>query len=494
MEKGRRRLVACALVSLAAAGVGGACAADVDAREALVANTLARADQALIRARPTLMAGKYARMASGPYAYYRGSMAVWARDWSDASTGLSASGWALDLPLVGGVGDPHPENFGTLQDAEGTVALEVTDLDGADAVPVLWDLRRLCVGLVLFARLGNVESDAARAAASAEAASVVAEAAGAWWDAMQAPERVRVTQGGNSALLVDLFRRARRDQASRAELPELTQVVDGQRRMRRGVLDPAEPWVEHRDVPGWARAAVEDALAEHRRTLVAPPDGFPGRVKDVVRFLGRGVSSFARLRLLVLTDGPTDALEDDLLLEVKELTDTAFSHGPLPREVAGALDQRILWARGAVWSAPAADDHWGTSRLLGLPVQVRSERESHKGVNLSRVEGREGTVASLRSLGAVLGKLLALAHQGRAAASLPAANQAVAQRLVGAREAFVVEQVAVATVQADRVVADHGHLVRALERLGPTLGVDGEPTMVPTHSAEALLNPEGARP
>ncbi len=151
----RRRFLALAALTTAL----GCAEASENAREAVITNALVGADLAVIRARPGLVAGRYARMATAPYEFYRGSLAVFLRDWRDGAMPLSRSRFALDWPQPLGVGDPHPENFGTLLGADGALRLEVNDLDGADRVPYLWDLRRLTVGLCLAARLAN-EGDA----------------------------------------------------------------------------------------------------------------------------------------------------------------------------------------------------------------------------------------------------------------------------------------------------------------------------------------------
>lgn len=62
--------------------LAGACAEPAGGdRQAFVVTTLTRADEALLRTRPALVAGKYARMARDPYAFFRGSMALFSADW-----------------------------------------------------------------------------------------------------------------------------------------------------------------------------------------------------------------------------------------------------------------------------------------------------------------------------------------------------------------------------------------------------------------------------
>src|SRR5687768_11644080 len=114
-----------------------------DARSAELVNVIVGADEALIRARPELCAGKYRRMAADPYAFFRGSLALWLHDLRLDTEGAARSAYALDGPLPLALGDPHPENFGVLEAGDGTLALEPNDFDAADRAPYLNDVRRL---------------------------------------------------------------------------------------------------------------------------------------------------------------------------------------------------------------------------------------------------------------------------------------------------------------------------------------------------------------
>ena len=66
-----------------------------DARKAELASVFSRADQPLIRARPALVAGKYARMASSPFDFFRGSLPLYVHD---TRRGGSFAGFAVRRP------------------------------------------------------------------------------------------------------------------------------------------------------------------------------------------------------------------------------------------------------------------------------------------------------------------------------------------------------------------------------------------------------------
>ena len=138
--------------------LGGACAPYGDARSDELRAVLTRADDALLRARPKLVAGKFTRMAGTPFDFYRGSVPLFRSDWERGRVSGTQHAWAQ--LAVRGLGDPHPENFGILVAADGSAALEPNDFDAADRVPALFDLRRLTVGAALAARVAGLDLEA----------------------------------------------------------------------------------------------------------------------------------------------------------------------------------------------------------------------------------------------------------------------------------------------------------------------------------------------
>lgn len=476
------RLRGCAI----AVGLLLACAGPGDDRDALLRSTFTRTDASLLAQRPSLMAGRYALMTTSPVTFYRGSLPLFLRDWRDGAMDLSRSAFAVDAPMPVGVGDPHVENFGALLGPDGTLALEPNDLDAADRVPYLWDLRRLTIGLCVAAFTANPDNAVAREASVAAARDVAREAALAYAAAIQpgAPE-VRVTDGGGVPVLDDLFRRGLRDAQRRAELGELTVLSAGARRLRRGPPDPSEPTSALADLPAWALSSLPDLFARYRSTLRSPPEPGYFTVLDAARQSGSGVASWPRVRLLVLLRGPTDADDDDVIVEVKEQTDSVTPGGPPPTVYFDDVPSRVAAARTTLWSRPDADPLWGTSTWLGLAVQVRTESEAHKGVSIDRLTGAAGSPDGLRGLARVLGSLLARAH--RRSLPSPAPQAAVVAR---SPSAFADEQAEVSMRYVAQVMDDWQRFGRLVRAAGPTLGFRALPEDGPSSPARALFGDE----
>lgn len=470
-----KRLVTTLVLALALAAALAGCAPPIDPRESEIASAMVRADEPLLRSRPDLVRGKYARMARTLYDYYRGSVPVFRADLADARTQLSATSFPADAPLPFSMGDAHPENFGILRASDGTAALEPNDLDGADRIPYHWDLRRLTIGLALGARLSNASDATAQAMAVAAEPAIVEAAVRAYATAIHelaagAPI-ARVTTDEGSAIVADLFDRSAEGVVARGELDDLTVVMDGARRLRRGVIAPDEPESVLEELPEAAMLAVPSVVLMARTRMIAPPDAAFFTVLDAARVLGSGVASWPRVRALVLVRGPSDAIEDDVVLELKELADSGTPAIFPPFRPADDPADRVSLALGLDWARPDADPFWSTTESwVGMPVQLRSETDAHPTLRVRRFEDELGTPEELTALATVLGRLLARVT-ARSIDGEPSAAIAIDRAIARDVDVFVAEEVSVATRGADRVETDFELFRHALRTLGPSLGL-----------------------
>jgi len=97
-----------------------------------------------------LLAVKYGRMATSPFAFLRGSAAVMAADLS--STPVSG----IETMLCG---DAHLSNFGIFGSPEGKVIFDVNDFDESYPGPWEWDLKRLAVSAVLAGKQNGLKAE-----------------------------------------------------------------------------------------------------------------------------------------------------------------------------------------------------------------------------------------------------------------------------------------------------------------------------------------------
>src|SRR5438132_8613739 len=98
-----------------------------------------------------LMRFKIARMADSPFAFFRGSFHLFARDLLQRDLIslpiLTEGGTEMDL-----VGDIHSENYGTYKAADGLIHYDINDFDETTTGRFDFDVCRLAVSHLLWAR------------------------------------------------------------------------------------------------------------------------------------------------------------------------------------------------------------------------------------------------------------------------------------------------------------------------------------------------------
>jgi uncharacterized protein (DUF2252 family) len=452
------------------------CGPSLDDRAIAIANAMTQADAPALRDRPALVAGKYNHMARNLYNFYRGAVPVYRADFRDGRTEASRTAF-VSAALPWSTGDAHPENFGLLLAGDGTLALEPNDLDAVDRYPYHWDLRRLVTGMVLGARLSNEDDEEARARAVAVERDIAEATARAYAEAMieyaDGAPMERIVDGGGVPLLEDLFRRGNRDLIARAELGDRTTLVDGVRRFRRGILDDAEPENVQADLDVDVLASLPELLERASRSMPTPLASDELVVLDAVREFGAGVASWPRVRMVALLRGPTDDPRDDLLVQIKELSDSGAEGFLPPGRFADDVPHRVRLGR-ALWARPDGEARWTATEWLGMPVSVRLESEAHKTLRVARLVEDEGTPEAILALGQTLGRLLARQHATSVDHESSAAPL-LAAMVRGQEDAFAADHATHALALADQVERDFESFREALRVLGPTLGLRRDP-------------------
>lgn len=453
---------------VALVALGSACAGSctpASSREATLIDVFTRSDRVLIRQRPALVREKYERMAEDIYGFFRGSLALFDHDfrvgtWAPrAQSGL----WAFSM------GDAHIENFGLLESTDGTLTFEANDFDAAEFYPVEWDLRRLTVSLLLAEEIATdtrATSERIHQVASAIVGAYLSELASPTWSEP-------VTTDMDNVHLHDLFRRGRRDQEDRVELEDLTVVVDGARRIKRGILDEEDPSSSFQDLPELAVASL--------RTLVHHTYGSEvGDLKDAVREFGGGIASRPRVRLLALVEGPSADLADDFLLEVKELSPglAPLRAGPVHR--FATVEARLDFATAHLLASDNVEPLWRSGNWLGLGVQMRRESEAEKGIKVKRFEDERATPEAVVALGVLLAQKIAHVH----ARTLQQASRDVLDSLD--RATFLASEASVAETCLAQTHEDF-ETFRAWVASHPVLGPPPLAYDTPSESAAAIL-------
>ncbi|MFP5219668.1 MAG: DUF2252 domain-containing protein [Actinomycetes bacterium] len=259
----------------------------------------------LAAADPVAIRRKYRRMAADPFAFYRGTACLFYADaaetkdpWADERTGRV---WIQ--------GDLHAENFGTYMDGVGVLVFDVNDFDEAYLGHFTWDLQRLAASVALLGWTKALPDDVIT--------GLVERMVRSYLD--QVHHFVGTDRDHEWALRLDTARGPVHAALLEAQLAtrialldELTVVEDYERRFR--------------DAPGVRRLEQDErdaVVAAYQQYLETVPGSkrlgsLTYELKDVVGKSGFGIGSAGLPAYNLLVEGHTQALENDVVLTMKQ--------------------------------------------------------------------------------------------------------------------------------------------------------------------------------
>ncbi len=248
---------------------------------------------------------KFRKMARDPFAFYRGSAPLFYRDmcrlddpWVDERTRRV---WIQ--------GDLHAENYGTYMDSAGVLVFDVNDFDEAYLGHYTWDLQRMAASLALLGYAKALSDGRIRAMAEtygrAYLEQVLAFAGG------NRDDEFRLTLENSDGVLRDVLLDARLE--TRVRMLDGMTNVEGH---ERAFLDGSGVRRLDEDERGRVLAAYEqylETIPEAKRQ-----QSVSYAVKDVVGRTGFGIGSAGLRAYNLLVEGRTQALENDVVLSMKQ--------------------------------------------------------------------------------------------------------------------------------------------------------------------------------
>ncbi len=305
----------------------------------------------LLAADPAAFRVKFRKMAGSAFAFYRGTACLFYHDLGSGQT-QATDGDFLDehTSRVWIHGDLHAENFGTYLASNGRLIFNVNDFDEAYVGPFTWDLKRFAASAALIgytkALSDEMISRLVRTYAAAYRERIAALAAGAA-PAEVPPFTLDTARGPLLGALRDARARTRFEL-----LASMTEIRDHERRFAPGggalELDAA--------TREKVLAAFESYLATLPRSSLNRPDSH--RVKDVVGRRGIGIGSAGLPSFNILLEGNSDALENDVVIYLKQagipavsrhITDAAVRDYFRHEGHRTVISQRALQAHADPW-------------------------------------------------------------------------------------------------------------------------------------------------
>ncbi len=290
---------------------------DDERRTARIVEVLTEAFAPLMEADPVAFRVKYRKMAMDPFAFYRGTAALFYADVTSGPT-LGDDDWVDERSgRIWIHGDLHAENFGTYMNSDGRLVFDVNDFDEAYIGHFTWDLQRFAASLALMAWRKALPAEDVR--------GLVGRYLDGYLD--------QVTRYSNEERDEDFALRL-----DNTEGPILALLEQARLKRRVELLDPltsTETGVRLfresgtvRRLDDEERAKVEDAF--HRYLDTIPRSKKFDRdlfydVRDVVGVTGFGIGSAGLPAYNLLVEGFNQSLDNDVVLSMKQANVPAVS-------------------------------------------------------------------------------------------------------------------------------------------------------------------------
>ena len=267
----------------------------------------------LMRADPKAFRAKYRKMALDPHAFYRGSACLF---YNDVTT--LRDDWARHgAERIWIHGDLHVENFGTYLNSHGRLTFDINDFDEAYLGHFTWDLQRFAGSLALLGWQKALPEDAVRGLIARYVRAYLAQ----------------VNHYAGSDTDDDFALNLRN-----ATGPVLTALESARQLRRADLLD--EVTELHKGVRKFLQDGTTRRLGREERTKVVAAfraylDTIPEskrfdrelfyELRDVVGKSGFGIGSAGLPAYNVLVEGYSQALDNDVVLSMKQANIPALS-------------------------------------------------------------------------------------------------------------------------------------------------------------------------
>jgi len=325
-----------------------------EARADFIIDVLAREFGDLMAQDPAAFRRKFRKMAASPFAFYRGSAALFYAD----MTGSYRDDSFLDehTSRVWIHGDLHAENFGTYMNSDGQLVFNVNDFDEAYVGPFSWDLKRFAASVALIGYAKALSDDVITGLVTAFAQSYLRELraiASGGDDAIGS-----ITLENADGVLRRVLQQARLN--TRVDLlAGQTTIDDYERRfsLAEGVYETSPE----------VRSTVREAFERYLTTLPARRS-IATNIKDIVLRKGVGIGSAGLPSYNLLLEGHTQALENDVIIYMKQAQVPAVARWIDDERVRGYFQhqghrtsesQRALQAHADPWLGYTSLDEVG---------------------------------------------------------------------------------------------------------------------------------------
>lgn len=380
---------------------------------------------ASIAADPDAWKGKFRKMAASAFAFYRGSAALFFADVKQENDPFLNE----KTSRVWIQGDLHAANFGTYMNSLGNLIFDVNDFDEAYIAPFTWDVKRLAASIYLLGYEKALSDETIVKAIQTMAENYAA----------QVSEFVNNPSSRSYALTLHNTKGKLHDTMMKARLTtrwgmleDWTDVVDGDRKYKR---DKSAT-----DISAAEKKKVMAAFKQYLKTIPKRKRFEKGDyvIKDIMLKRGMGIGSAGSASYNFLLEGPSEALENDIIIYMKPGQAAAPSLAVNDPEIAKnflhdghrtVVSQRALQAHADPWL--------GWTELDGKGYMVTEASPYTQDIDWSDINKPDDIIETLANLGRAVAKIHCVSDEDSDQSAVPfSAEKAIFDVISGKEKAF----------------------------------------------------------
>ena len=280
---------------------------------------------------PKELDAKMAKIDQTPFAFYRGTAHLFYEDVKNTKEWPASH---YTNAITNGVwlqGDMHLQNMGGFRDAKGNAVFDTNDFDEGYWGSYTWDLRRMAVSILLAAEEKGISSE--------DSKKLVENFVGSYAEQMTAFKgkdselnfRLTIdnTSGIVKGIIEDVIKNVNKKQPSKL-LEKNTEVnLTGQRHFKT-IGDASQPCIEKpclQPVDSQTLSSINAVMPDYINSIdkLDRKNESYYLLKDAALRLGSGTGSLGRYRYYLLIDGKSTDTNDDVILEMKQETNSAVA-------------------------------------------------------------------------------------------------------------------------------------------------------------------------
>ncbi|CAF0837385.1 unnamed protein product [Adineta steineri] len=317
-----------------------------------------------IKTNPTAFRGRFRKMAATAFNFYRGSALLFYQDLK-----VDQDPWIHGHIAAGNIfihGDLHAENFGTYLDNHGILNFDVNDFDEGYCGPFTWDVKRLLASLNLVAHSKGCSDKEIEQILRVCVESYLKQVD----EFCKHPINTFSLTLKNTTGKIKKILNETRVKSHVEHINAMTVIEDYDRRFIRSK--------NIKDVDEVLRADILKAFEGYLKTIPESkkqgdksPENFNYNIKDIVARSSPGIGSAGKISYSILVEGPTETLENDIVLYMKPAQKSAISYVVQNAELEELFKHDGLRTVLCSYAMQASTPQWlGYTSLGSVPCLV----------------------------------------------------------------------------------------------------------------------------